>query len=84
VAAESKADLIVMATHGRTGLGRLLMGSVAEQVVRQAPCPVVTVRLPFPAERPARPASGARPEGAGEQDSEAGPALARAETRSRP
>jgi len=41
-------DLIVMGTHGRTGLGRLLMGSVAEQVVRQAVCPVVTVRAPFP------------------------------------
>jgi hypothetical protein len=36
-----------MGTHGRTGLGRLLMGSVAEQVVRQAPCPVLTVRMPF-------------------------------------
>lgn len=41
-----KADLIVMGTHGRTGLSRLLMGSVAEQVVRKAPCPVLTVRTP--------------------------------------
>jgi nucleotide-binding universal stress UspA family protein len=41
-------DLIVMGTHGRTGLGRLLMGSVAEQVVRCASCPVLTVRNPFP------------------------------------
>jgi nucleotide-binding universal stress UspA family protein len=40
----SRADLIVVGTHGRTGLGRLLMGSVAEQLLRQAPCPVVTVR----------------------------------------
>jgi nucleotide-binding universal stress UspA family protein len=47
VAQENKADVIVMGTHGRTGLGRLLMGSVAEQVVRKAPCPVVTVKLPL-------------------------------------
>jgi len=45
---ESKADLIVMGTHGRTGLGRLLMGSVAEEVARSAVCPVLTVRTPFP------------------------------------
>jgi universal stress protein A len=38
------AGLIVMGTHGRTGLAHLLMGSVAEQVVRSAPCPVLTVR----------------------------------------
>ena len=38
------ADLIVMGTHGRTGLDRLLTGSVAEHVVRMAPCPVLTVR----------------------------------------
>jgi universal stress protein A len=37
-------DLIVMATHGRTGLTHLLMGSVAEKVVRSAPCPVLTLR----------------------------------------
>lgn len=37
-------DLIVMATHGRTGLTHLLMGSVAEVVVRTAPCPVLTLR----------------------------------------
>jgi universal stress protein A len=37
-------DLIVMATHGRTGLTHLLMGSVAEKVVRTAPCPVLTLR----------------------------------------
>jgi len=47
VAEQSSADLIVMGTHGRTGLERLLMGSVAEQVVRKAPCPVLTVRTPF-------------------------------------
>ena len=44
VAEEIGADLIVMGTHGRTGLRRLLMGSMAEQVVRKAPCPVFTVR----------------------------------------
>ena len=46
VAEELHADLIVMGTHGRTGLGRLLMGSVAEQVVRKALCPVLTVKIP--------------------------------------
>lgn len=38
------ADLIVMGTHGRTGLPHMMMGSVAERVVRLAPCPVLTVR----------------------------------------
>ena len=38
------ADLIVVATHGRTGLGHVLLGSVAERIVREAPCPVLTVR----------------------------------------
>jgi nucleotide-binding universal stress UspA family protein len=38
-----KADMIIMATHGRTGLTHLLMGSVAEHVVRAAPCPVLTI-----------------------------------------
>ncbi|HTY53645.1 MAG TPA: universal stress protein [Candidatus Binataceae bacterium] len=40
------ADLIVMATHGRTGISRVLMGSVTERVLRDAPCPVLTVRRP--------------------------------------
>jgi len=44
VAAEREADLIVMGTHGRTGLQHVLLGSVAEKVVRLAPCPVLTVR----------------------------------------
>ncbi len=48
VARESGCDLIVMGTHGRTGLGRLLLGSVAEQVVRKANCAVLTVRPPLP------------------------------------
>jgi nucleotide-binding universal stress UspA family protein len=39
-------DLIVMGTHGRTGLKHALIGSVAERVVRLAPCPVLTVRAP--------------------------------------
>lgn len=39
-----KADLIVITTHGRTGLSHVLMGSTAERVVRHAPCPVLTVR----------------------------------------
>jgi nucleotide-binding universal stress UspA family protein len=45
---EAGTDLIIMGTHGRTGLGRLLMGSVAEQVVRQAACPVLTMKMPYP------------------------------------
>jgi nucleotide-binding universal stress UspA family protein len=43
-AREARADLIVMGTHGRTGMRHLLLGSVAERVVRLAPCPVLTVR----------------------------------------
>jgi nucleotide-binding universal stress UspA family protein len=37
-------DLIVMGTHGRSGLAHLVMGSVAERVVREAPCPVLTIK----------------------------------------
>lgn len=44
VADEVRADLIVLGTHGRGGLSRLLLGSVAEQVVRRGRCPVLTVR----------------------------------------
>jgi nucleotide-binding universal stress UspA family protein len=43
-AREQSCDLIVLGTHGRTGLPRLVLGSVAEQVVRKAPCPVLTVK----------------------------------------
>jgi len=43
-AEEQKADLIVMGTHGRSGLAHLLLGSTAERVVQKAPCPVMTVR----------------------------------------
>ena len=45
-AAHEKIDLIVLATHGRTGLKHLLMGSVAENIVRSAKCAVLTVRRP--------------------------------------
>ena len=44
IAQEQAADLIVMGTHGRTGLQHALLGSVAEKVVQFAPCPVLTVR----------------------------------------
>ncbi len=44
VAEEIKADLIIMATHGRRGVARALLGSVAEMVVRTSPVPVLTVR----------------------------------------
>lgn len=44
IAESENAELIVMGTHGRTGLTRLLMGSVAEAVVRKAPCAVLTVK----------------------------------------
>jgi universal stress protein A len=43
-AGQSKTDLIVLGTHGRTGLTRLLIGSTAERVMHQAPCPVLVVR----------------------------------------
>ena len=42
--AEHDIDMVVMGTHGRTGLDRALMGSVAERVVRRSPVPVLTVR----------------------------------------
>lgn len=44
-AAEKQADLIVVGTHGRTGIRRVLVGSVAESIVRRAPCPVLAVRV---------------------------------------
>lgn len=46
LAQESEYEVIVMGTHGRTGLSRLLNASVAERVVRAARCPVVTIHLP--------------------------------------
>lgn len=50
-AAEENADLIVMSTHGRSGLSRLLLGSVAEEVLRHATCPVLTIRANSDLER---------------------------------
>ena len=44
-AAQWPADLIAMTTHGRTGLGRIVMGSVAYEVVHRAPCPILLVRV---------------------------------------
>lgn len=46
VAAHEHADLVVMGSHGRTGLSHVLLGSVAERVVRHASCPVLVIRLP--------------------------------------
>jgi nucleotide-binding universal stress UspA family protein len=56
VAHELNCDMIVIGSHGRTGLNRLLMGSIAEQLVRRATCPVLTVKTPLiqpPKEHPA-------------------------------
>lgn len=52
-ARKSNADLIIMGTHGRTGLSHVMMGSQAEKVVRQAPCPVLTIKSPQRAFAPA-------------------------------
>jgi nucleotide-binding universal stress UspA family protein len=46
MARKESVDLIVMGTHGRTGLDHILFGSTAEKVVRKSPCPVMTIRLP--------------------------------------
>jgi nucleotide-binding universal stress UspA family protein len=43
---QENVDLIVIGTHGRTGVSRLLMGSVAEAIVRRSPCPVLTFKQP--------------------------------------
>jgi nucleotide-binding universal stress UspA family protein len=48
IAEEERADMIVMGTHGRSGLNRFLLGSVAERVIRLASCPVLTVRQTKP------------------------------------
>lgn len=52
------ADLIVMGTHGRTGLTHVFLGSVAERTLRSAPCPVLTVQSPEEREAAHGPASG--------------------------
>src|ERR1700758_2075702 len=57
---QSEIDLIVVGTHGRTGLGKLLLGSVAEDILHHAPCPVLTIgpRVEGRAKLPAFPAKG--------------------------
>lgn len=45
-AKDKQIDLIIMGTHGRTGLKHILIGSVAERVIQKAPCPVLSIRLP--------------------------------------
>jgi nucleotide-binding universal stress UspA family protein len=57
-AAEEAVDLIVMSTHGYTGLSRLMYGSVAEGVLRAAPCPVLVIRSPLPLRRVLVPLDG--------------------------
>jgi nucleotide-binding universal stress UspA family protein len=55
LADEMKCDLIVMGTHGRTGLGHWLTGHVVDEVAQRAACPVLTMRCPFPEQGPAQP-----------------------------
>jgi nucleotide-binding universal stress UspA family protein len=55
LARECKTDLIVMGTRGRKGWNRLFIGSIAEQIVRNAPCAVATVRCGDPARKPESP-----------------------------
>ena len=52
VAGEHEVDLIVVSSHGRTGLGRIIFGSTAEAVVRHASCPVLVVKPPLHKEEP--------------------------------
>jgi nucleotide-binding universal stress UspA family protein len=62
VAEEYGADLIVLGSHGRTGMAHLLLGSVAESVVRKAPCPVLTVPMrPEAARLESMPAAASAP-----------------------
>jgi nucleotide-binding universal stress UspA family protein len=46
IVAEQHVDLVVLGTHGRTGLDRFLMGSIAEEILRRCPCPVLIVKYP--------------------------------------
>jgi nucleotide-binding universal stress UspA family protein len=50
VAAAENVSMIVLSTHGRTGVARVLMGSIAEGVVRHANCPVIVFKQPVPPE----------------------------------
>ena len=59
VARERHCDLVVIGSHGRSGLGRVLMGSVAEEVSRKSPCPVLIVRPPHEIPHPDAEAAGA-------------------------
>lgn len=61
VAAERECDLIVLGSHGRHGLSRLLMGSVAEEVMRHAVCPVLTVKPFRPGWARVRPPATSKP-----------------------
>lgn len=54
IAEREAVDLIVIATHGRTGLSRVLVGSVAERVIQHAPCPVLVIRIPKDARKSRR------------------------------
>ena len=58
LAREENTAMIVIGTRGATGLTHLLTGSVAEAVIRQAPCPVVAVRQPMPSEAPVAAVAG--------------------------
>jgi nucleotide-binding universal stress UspA family protein len=80
-AADHGIDLIVVGTHGRTGVSRLLLGSVAERVVRGARCPVLVV--PAPPERPAPAPSGATAYADEEPEAPARPCLVCATTATR-
>jgi nucleotide-binding universal stress UspA family protein len=60
-AAERACDLIVLGSHGKTGLRRLLGGSVAEDVIRLASCPVLVVKVPRPASHPSGQATELHP-----------------------
>jgi nucleotide-binding universal stress UspA family protein len=64
LAEKEQVDMIVMPTHGRTGIVRLLMGSVAEEVVRKAQCPVLTVKAAVPAKVKAQPKAKAQAQAA--------------------
>lgn len=59
-AEKSKASVIVIATHGRKGFGHLVLGSVAERVARNAPCPVLVIKPPKPAAARKKASSKAR------------------------